>query len=103
MPDVKTPEGNRRLKKKDYDRTDVIAAKKAELEKFFKFNVIKSVPQAPRGAEVMRTTCFINKKVDNLSKTGSKIKARLSTMGNSAKEFSKDSVQFESPTCGETQ
>ena len=39
-------------------------------------------------------------KIDNLSKTGSKIKARLCTMGNSAKEFSKDSVQFESPTCG---
>ena len=101
MPDVKTPEdSNRRLKKKDYDRPDIIAAKKAELEKFFKFNVIKSVPHAPRGAEVMRTMWVINEKVDNLSKTGNKIMARLCTMGNSAKEFSKDSVQFESPTCG---
>ena len=36
-----------------------------------------------------------------MSKTGSKIKARFCTMGSSAKEFSKDSVQFESPTCGQ--
>ena len=43
LPDVKTPEDNRILKEKDYDRPDVIAAKKAKLEKFFKFNVIKSV------------------------------------------------------------
>jgi len=49
----------------------------------------------------VRTTWVINEKIDNLSKTGSKIKARLCTMGNSAKEFSKDSVQFESPTCGQ--
>ena len=42
----------------------------------------------------------INEKTDNLSKTGRKIKARLCTMGNSSKEFSKDSVQFKSPTCG---
>ena len=36
-----------------------------------------------------------------MSKTGSKVKARLCTLGNSAKEFSKDSsFQFESPTCG---
>ena len=57
MPDVKKPEeNNRRLKKKDYDRPDIIVGKNAELEKFFKFNVIKSVPRAPRGAEVMRTT-----------------------------------------------
>ena len=58
------------------------------------------MPRAPRGAEVMRTTWVITEKTDNLSKTGSKVKARLCTMGNSAKEFSKDSVQFESPTCG---
>ena len=52
LPDVKTPEdNNRRLKKKDYDRSDVIAAKNAELEKFLKFNVIKSVHHAPRGEE----------------------------------------------------
>ena len=43
---------------------------------------------------------MITEKSDNMSKTGSKIKARLCTMGNSAKEFSKDSFQFESPTCG---
>ena len=72
----------------------LLQQKNAELEKFFKFNIIKSVPRAPRGAEVM------TEKSDNMSKTGSKIKARLCTMGNSAKEFSKDSVQFESPTCG---
>ena len=58
------------------------------------------MPRAPRGAEVMRTTWVMYEKVDNLSKTGSKIKARLCMMGNSAKEFSKDSVQFESPICG---
>ena len=39
-------------------------------------------------------------KPDNMTKTGSRIKARLCTMGNSAKEFSKNSIQFESPTCG---
>ena len=48
----------------------------------------------------MRTTWVVTEKPDNMSKTGSKAKARLCTMGNSAKEFSKDSVQFESPTCG---
>ena len=80
-------------------RKKIIAAKNAELEKFFKFNVIKSVPRSPRGSEVMRTTWVITEKSDNMSKTGSKIKARLCTMGNSAKEFSKDSVQYESPTC----
>ena len=95
LPDIKLPEdSNQILRKKDYDRPDVIAAKKEELEKFFKFNVIKSVPRAPRNAEV------ITEKSDNMSKTGSKVKTRLCTMGNSAKEFSKDSVQFESPTCG---
>ena len=48
----------------------------------------------------MQTTWVIADNTDNLSKTGSKIKARLCTMGNISTEFSKDSVQFESPTCG---
>ena len=48
----------------------------------------------------MRTTWVIMEKPDNMTKTGSRIKARLCTMGNSAKEFSKNSIQFESPTCG---
>ena len=85
LPDIKLPEdSNKRLRKKDYDRPDVIAAKNADLEKFFKFNVIKSVAHAPRGAEVMRTTWVITEKSDNISKTGSNIKARFCTMGNSA-------------------
>jgi hypothetical protein len=46
----------------------------------------------------MRTTWVITEKTDNLSKTESKVKARL-TMGNSSKEFSRESVQFESPNC----
>ena len=67
MPDIKLPEdSNKRLRKKDYDRPDVIAAKKAELEKFFKFNVIKSVPHAPRNTEDMRTTWVITEKSDNM-------------------------------------
>ena len=39
--------------------------------------------------------------LDNLSKTGSTVKARLCTMGNSSTstEFSKYSIQFKSPTC----
>ena len=89
-----------RLRKQDYDRPDVILAKNEELEKFFKFNVIKTVPQAPRNANIMRTTWVITEKTDNMTKTGKKVKARLCTMGNSAKEFSKNSIQFESPTCG---
>ena len=48
----------------------------------------------------MRTTLVVTVKTDHLSKTGSKIKARLCTMGNSSEEFSKDSIQFESLTCG---
>ena len=76
LPDIKLPEdSNKRLRKKDYDRPDVIAAKKAELEKIFKFNVIKSVPRASRNAEVMRTMWVITEKTDNMSKTGSKVKA----------------------------
>ena len=47
MPDIKTQDDNiRKLTRKDYNRPDVIVAKKTELEKFFKFNVIKSVPHA---------------------------------------------------------
>ena len=101
LPDIKTSDdNNRELTGKEYNKPDVIVAKQTELEKVFKFNVIKSVPHAPWGAEVMRTTWIHTEKTDNLSKTGSKIKARLCTMGNSSTEFSKDSVQFESPTCG---
>ena len=101
MDDIKTEKTESvRLRKQDYDRPDVILAKKEELEKFFKFNVIKTVPQAPRNANIMRTTWVITEKPDNMTKTGSKVKARLCTMGNSAKEFSKNSIQFESPTCG---
>ena len=48
----------------------------------------------------MRTTWVVTEKTDHLSKTGSKVKARLCIMGNSSEEFSKDSIQFESPTCG---
>ena len=69
LQDIKLPEdSNKRLNKKDYDRPGVIAAKNEELEKFFKFNFIKSVPRAPRGAEVMRTTWVITEKSDNMSK-----------------------------------
>ena len=71
-----------------------------DFEKFFKFNVIKSIHHAPWGADFMRTTWVITEKTNNLSKTESTVKARLCTMGNSSQEFSKDSVQFESPTCG---
>ena len=82
LPDIKTSEdSNRRLKKKIMTDLTLLRWKKAELEKFFKFNVIKSLPHAPRCGEVMRTTWVINEKVDNLSKKGSKIKARLCTMG----------------------
>ena len=53
--DIKTQdENNRKLTRKDYNRPEVIVAKKTELEKFFKFNVIKSVPHAPWVAEIMR-------------------------------------------------
>ena len=100
LPDIKTSDdNNRKLTMKEYNRPDIIVAKQTELEKFFNFNVIKSEPHAPWGAEIMRTTWVITEKTDNLSKTGSKIKARLCTMGNSSTELSKHSVQFESPTC----
>ena len=76
LPDIKTQdENNRKLTRKDYNRPDVIVAKKIELDKFFKFNVIKSVPHAPWGAKIMRTTWVITEKTDNLSKTESKVKA----------------------------
>ena len=48
----------------------------------------------------MRTTWVVTEKTDHLSKTESKVKARLCSKGNSSQEFSKDSIQFESPTCG---
>ena len=39
LPDIKTQdENNRKLTRKDYNRPDVIVAKKTELEKFCKFN-----------------------------------------------------------------
>ena len=101
MLDIKTSDdNNRKLTRTEYNRPDVIVVNQTELEKFFKFNVIKSVTHAPWGAEVMRTTWVITEKTDNLSKTVSKIKARLCTLGNSSTEFSKDTVQFESPTRG---
>jgi len=44
LEDIKTEEtGSVRLRKKDYDRPDVVLAKKEELEKFFKFSVIKTI------------------------------------------------------------
>ena len=67
---------------------------------FFKCNVAEKVPYARQGAEILRTTWVVTEKTDHVSKTGSKIKARLCTMGNSSEEFSKDSIQFESSTCG---
>ena len=37
LPDIKTQdENNRKLTRKDYNRPDIIVAKKTELEKFFK-------------------------------------------------------------------
>ena len=57
------------------------------------------MPRAPRHTEIMQTMWVITEKSDNMSKTGSKIKARLCTMGNSPKEFSKDYV----PLVDETQ
>ena len=90
MPDIQTNEdSNKKLTKKDCNRHDVIEAKPTELEKFFKFNVIETVPSAPWGAEVMRTTWVVTEKTDHLSKTGNKVKARLCIMGNSSEEFSK--------------
>ena len=101
MLDIKSKEDtNKKLMKKDYNRPDVIAAKQTELEKFMKFNVIETVPHAPWGAKIMKTTWVVTEKMDYLSKTENKVKARLCTMGNSSEEFSKDSIQFESPTCG---
>ena len=82
MPDIQTNEdetSNKKLTKKDYKRPDVIEAKQTELEKFFKFNVIETVPNDPWGDEIMRTTWVVTEKTDHLSKTGSKIKARFYT------------------------
>ena len=45
LPDIKTQdENNRKLKRKDYNRPDLIVAKKTELEKFCKFNVVNLYP-----------------------------------------------------------
>ena len=79
---------------------DVIQAKKAELAKLNSFNVVQKVDYAPRNAEIMRTKWVVTQKIDNLNKSASTVKARLCTMGNSSTEFSKDSLQFKSPTCG---
>ena len=84
LEDIKTEEtGSVRLRKKDYNRPDVVSAKKEELDKFFKFSVIKTVPKAPKHSEIMRTTWVIMEKPDNMTKTGSRIKARLCTAINS--------------------
>ena len=78
LEDIKTEEtGSVRLRKKDYDRPDVVLAKKEELDKFFKFSVIRTVPKAPKNSEIMRTTWVIMEKPDNMTKTGSRIKARF--------------------------
>ena len=83
LTNIQTPQdSSKRLGKKDFDRLDVKLAKKEELAKFFKFNVIKSVSCVPNHSEVMRTTWVVTEKTDNMSKTGSKVKARLCTMGN---------------------
>ena len=53
LPDIKTSDdNNRKLTRKEYNRPEVIVAKQTDLEKFFKFNVIKSVPHDPWGAEL---------------------------------------------------
>ena len=80
----KAETSNKKLTKKDYNRPDIIEAKQTELEKFFEFNAIETVPW---GAEIMRTTWVVTEKTDHLSKTGSKIKSRLCTIGNSSEEF----------------
>ena len=62
LQDIKAEEdvtSNKKLKKKDYTRPDVIKAKQTELEKFFKFNIVETVPHAPGGAEIMRTTWVV--------------------------------------------
>ena len=80
----------------NYNRQDVIHD---WVGKVFKFNVVKEA-EIIRGAEIMCTTWVVTEKTDHVSKTGSKIIARLCTMGNSSEEFSKDIIQFESPMCG---
>ena len=78
----------------DYNRPNIIKAKQTELEKFWKFNVIETVPRATWGAEIMRTTWVVTEKMDHLSNTGSKVKSRLCIMGNSSEEYSKDSLSL---------
>ena len=65
-----------------------------------KQSVVEEVPYATWVGEIMHTTWVVTEKTDHVSKTGSKVKARLCTMGNSSEEFLKDSIQFESPMCG---
>ena len=80
LTDIKTPpeDSSKRLGKKDFERPDIILAKKEELEKLFKrHNVIKSVPCAPKHSEIMRTTWVITEKTDNMSKTGSTVKGTM--------------------------
>ena len=54
----------------------------------------------PKSCVVMVTTWVVTEKTDHLSKTENKVKSRLCTTGNGSEEFFKDSIQFESPTCG---
>ena len=68
---------------------------KLELEQFKSYGVLEQVDIIPPNAEIMCNMWLIMKKVDNLNKTDSTIKAQQCFMGNSLK----DSVQFESPTC----
>ena len=56
------------------------------MENFYSFNVVQRVDYAPRYAEIMRTTWVVTEKSDNLSKSGSTVKARLCTMEISSTE-----------------
>ena len=93
--DIKMEEdvtSNKKLTKKDYNRPDIILQNR-------KFNVAVEVPHTPGDLKLCTQPGWqLKRSTDHVSKTGSKIKARLCTIGNSS-EFSKDSVQFESPTC----
>ena len=62
-----------------------------DFEKFFKFNVIKSIHHAPWGADFMRTTWVITEKTNNLSKTESKLRLDFALWGTVSKIFQ---VQF---------
>ena len=65
-----------------------------------KQSVVEEVPYATWVGEIMHTTWVVTEKTGHVCKTGSKIKARLCTMGNRSEEFLKYSIQFESPMCG---